>query len=172
MGSTGHFFCITFFVEKPPPANKDLLTFEAELQNTVTLEKRSRQILITALILLILSIVFGAFGAHGLQGLKLAPEKIASFETGVRYQMYNALALLALAALRPVIDFPVRIIVILVVTGVVFFSGSIYGLTLQEVFKADLSKILGPVTPFGGVLMILGWLILLVRILRMEKSKF
>lgn len=148
-----------------------MFTFGSRIINAVTLEKRTRQIIITALILLILAIILGAFGAHGLKG-KVIPEKIVSFETGVRYQMYNAIALLALAGLKPVIDFPVRITVVLVTAGVILFSGSIYGLVLQDIFKFDISKILGPITPGGGGLMIIGWMILLTRILRMEKSKF
>ncbi len=133
------------------------------------MEKQTRQIVITALVLLILGIILGAFGAHGLKG-KVTPEKIVSFETGVRYQMYNAIALLALAGVSRVIDFPLKGVLIFVLIGVIFFSGSIYGLTIQDIAGWNLSKILGPITPVGGGLMIIGWTILLVRILRMQKS--
>lgn len=84
--------------------------------------------------------------------------------------MYNAIALLALAGVSRVIDFPLRGVLIFVLLGVILFSGSIYALTLQEITGWDLGKILGPITPLGGVLMIIGWFMLLVRILRMQKS--
>ena len=133
------------------------------------MEKQTRQILITALVLLILGIILGAFGAHGLKG-KVSPEKIASFETGVRYQMLNALGLLALAGLNRVIDFPLKAVIIFLTTGIILFSGSIYGLTLQEIMGWNFSKILGPITPIGGLLMIIGWTILLVKVLKMQKA--
>jgi len=129
------------------------------------MEKNTRQIIITAIILMVLGIILGAFGAHGLKG-KVSPEKIASFETGVRYQMLNALGLLAIAALKPVFHFPLRTVFVLILCGVVLFSGSIYGLTFQEMAGMDLGKVLGPVTPLGGLLMIAGWMVLLIRVIR------
>lgn len=96
-----------------------------------------------------LAVGLGAFGAHALK-TRLTPEMLAIFETGVRYQVYHALALLLLAALRG----PSKAGWCFT-AGIVLFSGSLYLLTLTGVRKW------GAVTPIGGVLFLIGWLILL-----------
>src|SRR5437870_11651178 len=81
----------------------------------------------------LIGVAFGAFGAHGLRG-RLSPDMLAVFETGVRYQVYHALALLATAALLPRLDG--RAVVIAgwsFATGIVLFSGSLYALALSGV---------------------------------------
>ena len=98
----------------------------------------------------------GAFGAHGLRG-RLSPEMLAVFETGVRYQMYHALALMVTAALLPRLDG--RAILIAgwsFFAGIVLFSGSLYALALSGVTT------LGAVTPLGGVAFLVGWISLAV----------
>lgn len=99
-----------------------------------------------------LSVAGGAFGAHALKGT-LTDSALASFETGIRYQMYHALALLVVAAL--IAQYPdVKGLVTVgwcFVAGVVLFSGSLYGLALGGI------KAFGPVTPLGGVAFIVGW---------------
>ena len=98
-----------------------------------------------------LGVAFGAFGAHGLRG-RLSPEMLAVFETAVRYQMYHALALLVLAALMARVDgWLVHLAGWSFVAGIVLFSGSLYALALTGV------RILGAITPLGGVAFILGW---------------
>lgn len=101
------------------------------------------------------SVAGGAFGAHALKG-KLTDSALASFETGIRYQMFHALALLIVAAL--IAQYPeVKSLVTTgwcFIAGIVLFSGSLYGLTLGGV------KAFGPVTPLGGVALIVGWLVL------------
>ena len=99
----------------------------------------------------LIAVGFGAFGAHGLRG-RLTPDMLAVFETGVRYHMYHALALLLTAALMPRV--PGKAIVAagwLFVAGIVLFSGSLYLLAVTGV------TILGAVTPFGGVAFLAGW---------------
>src|SRR5260370_17050899 len=98
----------------------------------------------------------GAFGAHGLRG-RLSPEMLAVFETGVRYHMYHALALLATAAIMPRIDG--RAVLIAgwsFTTGIVLFSGSLYALALSGVTT------LGAITPLAGVALIVAWISLAV----------
>ena len=94
----------------------------------------------------------GAFGAHGLRS-RLSPEMLAVFETGVRYQMYHAFALLITAA--AVVRFgDARLLVIagwFFVAGTVLFSGSLYALALTSV------STLGAVTPIGGLAFLVGW---------------
>jgi uncharacterized membrane protein YgdD (TMEM256/DUF423 family) len=93
----------------------------------------------------------GAFGAHSLKAI-LAPDLLAVFETGIRYQMYHALALLAVgwaAHQYPQASF--HISGWLFVAGIVLFSGSLYVLALSGV------RWLGAITPLGGVLLLAGW---------------
>ena len=101
-----------------------------------------------------LAVALGAFGAHGLKG-RMAVELIAVFETGVRYQMYHALALLfvAWAATRwP--GTPTIAAGWLFVAGSAVFSGSLYALTLTG------TRWFGAVTPIGGLALLGGWLCL------------
>ncbi len=115
-----------------------------------------KKITVTASFLAALTIGIGAFGAHGLEKL-VEGDALASFETGVRYQMYHVIALLILGFATVI---PTRIrkwVFWLFLGGIVFFSGSIYLLALRTLFPFDLS-FLGPVTPIGGLLLIIGWL--------------
>jgi len=116
--------------------------------------------LVLAAVYGLLSVVFGAFGAHALED-KLDAGKLASWETGVRYQMFHALALLAVALL---IDkgWTLRPVTICFGVGVLLFSGSIYLLSLGIGPKS----LLGPVTPLGGLTLIIGWAWLAVAALR------
>ncbi|MEL6552899.1 MAG: DUF423 domain-containing protein [Cyanobacteria bacterium J06621_11] len=115
----------------------------------------ARLFLAIASILGALSVAGGAFGAHALKG-KLTESALGSFETGVRYQMYHAIALLLVALL--IAQYPeikgLTITGWCFVAGVVLFSGSLYGLSLIGL------KALGPVTPLGGVAFIAGWICL------------
>ena len=119
-----------------------------------------RKFVITGIILLFTSIILGAFGAHGLKKVLFDfPEKIASFETGVRYQMN------LLLPLEKRSFFSLKTPFILWVFGTLFFSFSIYFLALQPVLGVSL-KFLGPITPLGGLLLILGWVIILIKYLK------
>ena len=131
-----------------------------------TLEKQTKTTLIIALLLLISGIVLGAFGAHGLKDL-VSSEKINSFEVGVRYQILNALGLMTLAALKPQFNFSIKNAVVFILLGVICFSCSIYGLTF--LLKGDsLGKVLGPITPIGGLLLIIGWSLILIKVFKIE----
>jgi len=98
----------------------------------------------------------GAFGAHGLKG-RLPAEMLAVFETGVRYQMYHALALLVLGAMMS--RFEGRAVVVAgwsFTAGILIFSGSLYALALSGV------TMLGAITPIGGVAFLIGWIALAI----------
>ena len=114
-----------------------------------------KKILILGLILGLLSIIFGAFGAHALKKV-LSEESLVSFETGVRYQMYHALFLLLIANTAFLSVKEKSILFYLVLVGVLFFSGSIYLLS-TSVLTGIKSKILGPITPIGGLILIVSW---------------
>jgi uncharacterized membrane protein YgdD (TMEM256/DUF423 family) len=99
-----------------------------------------------------LGVALGAFGAHGLRS-RLSPEMLAVFETGVRYQMYHAFAVLIVAAAIGRIG-DARLLTFAgwaFVGGTVLFSGSLYVLALTGITT------LGAVTPFGGLLFLIGW---------------
>ena len=101
-----------------------------------------------------LAVLLGSFGAHALK-VRLAPEQLAVFETGVRYHLIHALGLLAAAwAAGRYGDGPATWGGWLLLAGTVLFSGSLYALSLSGV------RWLGMITPFGGVAFIVGWVLL------------
>jgi uncharacterized membrane protein YgdD (TMEM256/DUF423 family) len=118
-------------------------------------------------LLCVIGIVLGAFGAHALKAL-ISVERLQSFETGVRYQMYAGFALLILGINTDRFQFSLKWIVRLLLIGIILFSGSIYGLALQEVFSVSL-KFLGPITPLGGLLQIIGWFLLIYQLIKQSK---
>ncbi|MBR9913322.1 MAG: DUF423 domain-containing protein [Algicola sp.] len=126
-------------------------------------------ILLTACLLGVLGIILGAFGAHGLKSL-ISVESQQTFETGVRYQMYHALFLLFIGSLDVIREKSKRIILILVLLGVLLFSGSIYGLSTNQLTSFDF-KTIGFVTPIGGLLLIVAWVVLLINILKNKRDK-
>ncbi len=101
-----------------------------------------------------LGVALGAFGAHGLRG-RLEPELLAIFETGVRYQLWHALALLGVSWARERWKAPsLTAAGWLFVAGIVLFSGSLYALSLTGV------RALGAITPWGGAAFLAGWALL------------
>lgn len=129
----------------------------------------SKRILITACVLGGVSIVFGAFGAHALKEM-ISVESQNSFEIGVRYQMYHALFLLFVAVVPNISEKPKKILTYLVVLGVILFSGSIYLLSTNALTAFNF-KIIGFVTPIGGLLLIAAWVVLLVNIIKLKPEK-
>ena len=120
-----------------------------------------RKTLALAGLLLALATVFGAFGAHALKA-HLTPDRLQVYETGVRYHFFNALGLLGIGlALRSVDTALLRWAAVLVLVGIVLFSGSLYALT----FGAP--RLMGVVTPVGGLALIAGWLAFAVCFLRL-----
>ncbi len=100
----------------------------------------------------LISVAAGAFGAHALR-TRLAPDLLAVFETGARYEMYHALGLLAVAwASTRWPGAASSLAGWLFVAGTVLFSGSLYALALTGV------RVLGAVTPFGGAAFLAGWI--------------
>jgi len=117
---------------------------------------------IIALFFLMIAIILGAFGAHGLKSL-ISPEKITSFEVGIRYQMYVGLILLILGLNENKFNFSLRLVSNLLVLGGILFSISIYIPSLQELTSMSL-KFFGPITPLGGSLMIVSLVILMFKL--------
>jgi uncharacterized membrane protein YgdD (TMEM256/DUF423 family) len=103
-----------------------------------------------------IGVALGAFGAHGLRS-RLSAEMLTVFETGVRYQMYHAIAILIVALAAARLDgWLIRAAGWLFAAGIVLFSGSLYALALTGVTT------LGAVTPLGGLAFLLGWAALIV----------
>ena len=112
-----------------------------------------------------LAVALGAFGAHGLSS-KLPPERLAIFETGVRYQFYHALAIFIAVLL-----FKWKSSGLLLnagwsfVVGTVLFSGSLYLLATRDLLGIESwSRVLGPITPLGGLAFLIGWLLIVVAV--------
>lgn len=125
----------------------------------------SRRLLIAAAVMGGLSVAMGAFGAHTLAE-RVSPERLVTFETGARYAMYHALALLGMA--RLIDRWPdsawLRWSGWLFVAGTAVFSGSLFALVL-----ADL-PLLGAITPVGGVCLIAGWVCLGIGAARQQSA--
>jgi len=123
-----------------------------------------RKILLWGIGFAITAVLLGAFGAHALKSF-LTPEKLQSYETGVRYQLIHALALIALSIygqINKTNDFLNKGIgwsAHFFIVGAFLFSGSIYGLAILSVIHPSWAFVLGPVTPIGGLFFMLGWAI-------------
>lgn len=110
-----------------------------------------------------LAIIFGAFGAHALKK-HMTTERLESFEVGVKYQMYHAIVLLVLGIMPA--ELHIKNAINIIIIGVFLFSFSIYGLVLSATFKKKI-KILGPITPLGGLCMVIGWVMLLIQFIKL-----
>lgn len=116
--------------------------------------------LIAGAIFGILAIILGAFGAHAFKKL-ITTEKLLSFEVGVRYQMYAAITLLVMGFNLDFTSANHSTAVYMMIFGTMLFSFSIYFLSFAEYWNKNL-KFLGPITPLGGLLMIISWCCLLI----------
>ena len=120
---------------------------------------------VTGALLAALAVGAGALGAHALKG-SLTPVALAAFETAVRYQFFHALALLVIAGM---LDSPrheaVKGAAWMLLIGIVFFSGSLYLLTLTAM------RWPGPFTPLGGLFFVAGWLELAWGLWREGRSR-
>ncbi|MCP8899562.1 DUF423 domain-containing protein [Gilvimarinus xylanilyticus] len=110
-----------------------------------------------------IAVALGAFAAHGLKG-KLTPTLLSAFETATQYQMYHALALLAVALLIKLQPSTwLNASGWLFIAGSLLFSGSLYALALTGI------RLFGPITPIGGVCFLMGWLCLLIASVKLIK---
>jgi len=109
------------------------------------------------------AVILGAFGAHALKG-SVSENLFSAYQTGVQYQMYHALAMLGvgLLGLQGVESRWLSVAGMFFVMGVLLFSGSLYGLALGG------PRWLGPITPLGGLLLIVGWCSLFVAVLKVK----
>lgn len=120
-----------------------------------------KNIIITAAILGMLAVITGAFGAHALKA-RLEISQIQVWNTAVQYQFYHVLALLFLSTLARNDSGQVYAAYWLFVLGIVFFSGSLYLLSCSSILQWSWLRVLGPITPIGGLLFIAGWFMLML----------
>lgn len=128
----------------------------------------NRNLLVSGAFFGMIAIILGAFGAHGLKPL-LNAEAIATFETGVKYQMYSALFMLILGGLPLASEKVKRTCFYLTTIGILFFSGSIYFLATNSLTTFDF-RVIALFTPLGGTLLITAWLVLLISFIKLKKK--
>ncbi|WP_184542908.1 DUF423 domain-containing protein [Mucilaginibacter sp. FT3.2] len=121
----------------------------------------NKQIIITASVLGMLAVITGAFGAHGLKAV-LPAAQLEVWHTAVQYNFYHVFALLFLSTLKGYKSKLITASYYLFTFGVVFFSGSLYLLSCRSIIGWDWLVVMGPITPLGGLLFILGWLMLAI----------
>ena len=133
--------------------------------NLAFYNRMNKQIIITASVLGALAVIAGAFGAHALR-LLLAPKQLEVWQTAVQYQFYHVFALLFLSTFT---RFKNKLIVVtyyLFTVGIIFFSGSLYLISCRELLHMPGLVALGPITPIGGLLFIIGWVMLVLAAIR------
>ena len=126
-----------------------------------------KTVLITGALLGLLSVIFGAFGAHGLKE-QIDEASISTFEIAVKYQMYHSLVLLFIGMTDIFSGKAIKILWILFLTGILLFSGSIYGLATNSLSSFFDFKTIGFITPIGGVFLIAGWGVLLYKFMTLK----
>lgn len=124
----------------------------------------NKRIIVTAAVFAIFAVSLGAFGAHGLKG-RITSEALELWKTAVEYHFYHTLAMLFLVKRSDGYTKMINMTFYCFVLGIILFSGSLYLLALRQVFNSPLS-FLGPVTPLGGLLFIVGWFGLLFSALK------
>ncbi len=112
----------------------------------------------------LLAVIFGAFGAHMLKKI-FTVDQLNSFETGVKYQMYHAIVILMLSFNLNLESSLEKNMVFCFIAGTFLFSFSIYGLCISAA-KGKKLKILGPITPLGGLFLVIGWGLLLYHFMK------
>ena len=128
-----------------------------------------KSVVIAGGILILFAVVLGAMGAHALKEV-LTTKNLASFETGVKYQMYMGLAILTLGLnYSKFRKRSFKLFIGFILTGALLFSLSIYGLVWADTVGASLKMVFGPITPLGGVLMVIGWLLFILHFFRNEE---
>ena len=125
---------------------------------------KNQQILLSGTVFMALGVLLGAFGAHALKS-SLSPEMLAVYKTGVEYQFYHALGLLLIGLIGFRIESKwLRWSGILLIFGIIIFSGSLYALSISGI------KILGAITPIGGLAFVAGWICLAIGLLKNDIS--
>lgn len=126
----------------------------------------NKRIILTAAFFGALAVIFGAFGAHSLKQL-IDGNALEVWQKGVEYQFYHVFALLYLSTFARYKNKLIYFSSIFFTFGIILFSGSLYAITLLKINGANsMLQVLGPVTPVGGLLFIMGWICLFLAALK------
>lgn len=121
-----------------------------------------RNSILWGIIFALIAVLLGAFGVHVLKPL-LSAEKLAVFETGVKYQFMHAMALIAFSLYTNQMEQDcqkskaIKWVAIFFIVGTFLFSGSLYGLVWMSIRQNAMAALFGPITPLGGLCFMLGW---------------
>lgn len=122
--------------------------------------------LVIGIVLAGLAVGLGAFGAHGLKKV-VSLEDVTTYQAGVQYQMYHALALIFVGVLSDrIYNGYVTYAGILFTAGVVFFSGSLYLIVSLHAMNKAIPKVIGVLTPIGGLMFIAAWICMLIGVIK------
>ncbi|SEN08571.1 Uncharacterized membrane protein YgdD, TMEM256/DUF423 family [bacterium A37T11] len=116
----------------------------------------NKRIVLIASFLGLIGVILGAFGAHGLSG-KVGPEQLETWKTAVNYHFYHTLALLFLSKFSRARETRIIVAAMAFTGGILLFCGSLYLLAVKDFLGIAWAHYLGPVTPLGGLLFIIGW---------------
>ncbi|RZL57515.1 MAG: DUF423 domain-containing protein [Pedobacter sp.] len=119
----------------------------------------NKRIILTASFFGVVAVLLGAFGAHGLKAV-IGQPSIEIWQKGVEYQFYHTFALLYLSTFARYRNKLINIAYFCFTFGIVLFSGSLYLLATRSILKLDFINLIGPITPIGGLLFVLGWIML------------
>jgi len=119
----------------------------------------NKRIILTASFFGVVAVLLGAFGAHGLKALIDGPS-LEIWQKGVDYQFYHTFALLYLSTFARYRNKLINIAYFCFTFGIVLFSGSLYLLATRSISHLDFTAFIGPLTPIGGLLFVLGWIML------------
>ena len=131
-----------------------------------------KKLLLITGVLGISAVILGAFGAHALAA-KLTAAQLTTYHTGIEYHYYHTLALLGVVIMAQKSPNPIWLYrsAFCFIIGILFFSGSIYLLACKELLSLqNWTKIIGPITPIGGLLFILGWSFIILYGIKDEES--
>ncbi len=121
--------------------------------------------IITGALFMLTAVMLGAFGAHGLKEM-ISTENITVFKTGVFYQFVHAISILIAAIMIKVYKVEkLKYSICFFSLGIIFFSGSLYLLSTSVATGLNV-KMLGPITPIGGLFFIVGWLVMIIAMLK------
>jgi len=119
----------------------------------------NKRIILTASFFGVVAVLLGAFGAHGLKAL-IDSSSMEIWQKGVEYQFYHTFALLYLSTFARYRNKLINIAYFCFTFGIILFSGSLYLLATRSILHLDFINLIGPLTPIGGLLFVLGWIML------------
>jgi uncharacterized membrane protein YgdD (TMEM256/DUF423 family) len=125
----------------------------------------NKRILVTASLFGMIAVIFGAFGAHGLKEI-IRSEDLKVWAKGVEYQFYHVFALLFLSQLKAENNNLIKLSYGFFTFGILLFSGSLYLLATRGILNLTVLNYIGPITPIGGLLLILGWVTIFLSALK------